>query len=199
MPTEPVIDVLKSFEGQTHIEWATEKAAAEAHKRGFRSGTHEEAELIAAALLILCKRATTFQPDRVPEGGSADGLFRGWVARSLKFELWKTTLRLRCGGAYHSIPDEKEKQGIRATGLPTHVNELGEEEVWVEDYREEPSEIEPVREAAAVVEVRAVLVMPARPPASWLECPACGNRVKLRAGEPRQCVRGCRAALVSAA
>lgn len=183
------VDVEQVFDGVTHLQWAENIGRAIAHAKGFLPRSQEEHDLVSAAHLLLCRRATTFAAERVPLGGSAAGLFRGFCHQSIKWECLREASRMRAGGTFHS-PSRAEAKEVRIQALPTMTNELGDDEVVVEDRRVAP---EP-DEVAEVVEEFGAAVCEARPAAAWMGCVRCGNRTKLRPDEPRECVR-CGAAL----
>lgn len=177
----------------THLDWAASVARAIGRTVGFKSPSQEEDELVQIAHTLLLRRAIgdgckAFDVGRVPPGGSADGLFRGWVHKSIHFECIRAVRRLRGGGTFHSPSDET--LGVRVTALPNWTNELGEteDEAAVEDYRGRADD-------EAEEERPEVPVPIAKRPAAWMKCVRCGNRSKVRADEERACVL-CGAAVV---
>jgi hypothetical protein len=174
-------------EGRTHLQWATARARVIAHKYRFAPNNTAELEQLAAELL--CQKAARFDGTQVPPGGNPDGLFRGWITTTIHWECVRLARSLRGGPTCHGA------KGRKSVPLPTFQNELGQEEAEV--YAPEGESDEP--EECGAVAVLAQPIAPPRASSSWLACPKCRNRVKLRPHEPRQCpVMRCGASLVSA-
>lgn len=166
-----------------HVDWAKKVAASISRDQRFPAGSQEEEELKAVAVLTLFRRAPDFDPARVPPGGNAEALFRGWLHRCIVGACVREARRLRTGGTMHSA-NTRASASIRVGPLPVHDAE-GFEEIAIEDQRETPEPDEPAEEPEPVP----VEPQPARPPAAWFVCPTCGGWSKLRPTEPRACLR----------
>jgi hypothetical protein len=126
------IDLLTVFEGMTHIAWAARIARGIGGSNGLVPGGQEVADLISAAHLTLVRLRLAFRPGLVPPGGSADGLFRGWLHKSVRRDVLQELKRLRC----HGFPLYRAD---RYTCLPLPlIIDAGREECPLPDTRRTP-------------------------------------------------------------
>lgn len=102
-----------AIDPEPHIEWAKAIGAGVASNYNFAAGTEERADLEAAAVAELTARCRAFQPSRVPPGGDAGGLLRGYAHQSIQKECRREAERLRNGGTYRT---RREKGGLVVHG-----------------------------------------------------------------------------------
>lgn len=96
-----------------HIDWAKAIGAGVASDFDFAARSQERMDLEAAAVAELTARCRAFQPERVPEGGDAGGLLRGYAHLSIQKECRREAERLRNGGTYRT---RREKGGLVVQG-----------------------------------------------------------------------------------
>jgi RNA polymerase sigma factor (sigma-70 family) len=120
--------------------WA--KGAARGIRKHYRfhGGSQEEKELEAVAYLALVRCSEAFRPSLVPDGGDAEGLFRGWCHPFIRGECQREARRLRNGGTYHTRR-ETGVAPVMVEELPRKRSEIdGSEYVDVTDHRTEEEE-----------------------------------------------------------
>lgn len=100
-----------------HTRWARGIARGVRADFGFLSGSSEEQELEATAALVLVEYAARFDPGRVPPGGDAGGLFRGWCAVEVRSRCRREAVRLRNGGTFHTSNDPDARSMV-VRGVP---------------------------------------------------------------------------------
>lgn len=94
-----------TLSAEPHLDWARGIAQGVAVDYGI--GWDQE-ELEQVACLAVVERAKRFDWSRVPAGGDADGLFRGWVSRHVRKECQRAAQRLLNGGTYHTCRRPEE-------------------------------------------------------------------------------------------
>lgn len=125
------------------MKWARAIARGVRKYYNFGAGSQEEQDLEAVAYLTLARLVPIFDHERVPDGGSALGQFKGWCHPSIRAECQREARRLRNGGTYW-CRNEKGRERVVVEGLPSRMGDDGHEYIDIEDYRgredEDPEE-----------------------------------------------------------
>lgn len=105
---------------KSHREWAEHIARLIARVEGFGTRSQQADDLAAVAVLVLVRIAPRFDPTRVPPGGSADGLFRGWAHATVRKECQREAIRLRNGGTFNTSASAAANR-IKVAPIPTQT------------------------------------------------------------------------------
>jgi|SRR6185295_451368 len=99
--TAPAIDP------EPHIAWARAIGAGVASEYEIASGTQQRADIEAAAVAELVAACHRFDAAKVPQGGDAGGLLRGYAHQAVQKECRREAQRQRNGGMYRTRRDPK--------------------------------------------------------------------------------------------
>lgn len=96
-----------AIDPEPHIVWARAIGAGVASEYQFAAGSQERADLEAAAAAELVAACHRFDVSKIPPGGDAGGLLRGYAHQALQKECRREAHRLRNGGTYRTRRDPK--------------------------------------------------------------------------------------------